>query len=118
MELDRIVEAVEYELGMAGRRVEDFLEYDAKETTSPGSLRGPKGYYRDLARRIPRPSDFRLRPFKEEEEPKGEPCSHCGGHAPWGVEPGSDPIRPCSVCSSSPEAVALWKPKGKHAEVA
>jgi hypothetical protein len=117
--IGRTVKKVEFELNRQGRRPEEFFGFDVEETTGPGRVKGT-GYYVDLARRVPRPgaeSNWKEN-IKDEEEPKGERCPHCGGHSPWGVEPGSDPMRPCSVCSSSPEAVALWKSEGMLSEVA
>lgn len=111
-ELDRIVMAVEFELSASGRHAADYLAFDRLETTNPRTLRGPKGYYRDLARRLPRTARTLSKPLKEEEiEPKHR-CAHCGGTAPWGIEPDSNPIRPCLVCSSTPEALEAWRTKG------
>jgi hypothetical protein len=116
-EIDRIGRTVEFELCASGRSVADFLEFDFRETTNPRALKSAKGYYRDLARRLPRFGSENAKTALEEEEPKRfQTCRHCGGVPPWGVEPGSDPVQPCTFCSSDRGALDAWRAKGLLAD--
>lgn len=88
--------------GIPGATWADFHRLDRLRTATPGLIKNPAAYYRDLARQVvppPRP-------------PEPARCDHCGLESGKGVEPGVFPFRPCSACSDTPAGRAWLIAKG------